>query len=322
MTASNAARNWSRAALLSLAVVCAALATGVAAPAPAGAQTVAANPALAWLEIDVWPEFDRPSAALVILRAEIAPDVALPAPVSLRVPAASGGPTAVATAASAEARLLTLPYERTNVQVDFMTISFQATNRFFHIEFYDPLATDTPERQYSYMWSGDLAAAETTVQLQEPALSTSVSVSPDLGAPLERADALLYREADLGPLELGKSLVVDVQYTKADARTSAEILGLDQQTPTSSSTGDSAGISSELLILIGAGAVVILVVAAAIVMQRRAVAAAAASSPASRVQRRRAEAESQPPECRKCGAALAPGDRFCASCGSPVKSGH
>jgi hypothetical protein len=258
----------------------------------------------------------------VILRAEIAADVALPAPVSLRIPAASGGPTAVATAVSANSQLLTLPYERSNVQVDFMKISFQAIDRFFHVEFYDPVGTDRPERQYRYMWTGDLPADQVTVQLQEPAGASAVSVIPDLGAPAERADALLYREADLGALEAGKPLAVDVQYTKTSLRTSAEILGLEQNAAPSDSTDESNGTSTMLLILGGVGAAAILVAAISLIMWRRLAAAAAAPAPASRVQRRRAKAASKGPFCGKCGAMLVAGDRFCASCGHTVKSGR
>lgn len=322
MIGANNARVWSRAALFLLAVALAALTAVVAAHSPASAQTPETPLTLARLEIDIWPEFDQPSSALVILRAEIAADVALPAPVSLRIPAASGGPTAVATAVSANSRLLTLPYERSDVQVDFMTISFEATDRFFHVEFYDPVGTDSPERQYRYMWTGDLPAAQVTVQLQEPAGSSAVSVTPDLGAPAEGADAMFYREADLGALEAGKSLVVDVQYTKTSLRTSADILGLEQDAPPSASTGGSNGTSTILLILGGVGTVAILVAAAALIVQRRLAAAAAASAPVSRVQRRRAKAESHGPSCMKCGSLLAAGDRFCASCGHAVKSGH
>jgi hypothetical protein len=226
----------------------------------------------------------------------------------------------VATAPTAEARLLTLPYERSDVQVDFMTISFVATDRFFHVEFYDPVATTAPARQYSYLWTGDFAVAQTTVQLQEPALSSGVTISPELGTPVERADALFYREGDVGPLEAGQSLTVDLQYTKPDARTSAEILGLDLGTPPGSTSNGSDGVSSELLILVGAGAVVVLVIAAAFVMQRRTAAAAAASLPASRAQRKRVEAAGKGPFCRKCGSALVAGDRFCGSCGNAVTS--
>src|SRR3972149_4401182 len=70
------------------------------------------NPRLASLQIEIWPEFDRPAAALVILKGEIAANVPLPAAVSLRIAAASGGPTAVAYAARLNSNLLNLKYDR------------------------------------------------------------------------------------------------------------------------------------------------------------------------------------------------------------------
>ena len=66
-----------------------ALALAQAGGAPKG------NPRLASLNIEIWPEYDRP-AALVILRGALAEGVKLPAAVTLRLPAASGGPGAVA----------------------------------------------------------------------------------------------------------------------------------------------------------------------------------------------------------------------------------
>src|SRR3970282_1485981 len=148
--------------------------------APAAGVNAQANPTLARLEIDIWPEFDRP-AALVILHGEIAPEVTLPAPVSLRIPTSSGGPAAVANAVSADAPLLTIPYERSEVQVDFLTLTFETDTRFFQLEFYDRLKTDGASRSYTYIWTGDLAAGQVTVQVQEPAGATELSIRPDLG---------------------------------------------------------------------------------------------------------------------------------------------
>src|SRR3990172_6464545 len=159
-----------------------------------------ANPGLAKLEIDIWPEFDR-AATLVILRGEIAPDVTLPASVSLRIPTSSGGPTALANAASADAPLLTIPYERSEVQVDFLTLTFKTETRFFQLEFYDRLKTDSASRSYTYVWTGDLAVGQLSVQLQEPAGATGLSVRPDLGPDVAGPNGLVYHEADLGALE-------------------------------------------------------------------------------------------------------------------------
>lgn len=315
--------NWANTTTRRFALVaaCAALAAaGMAAGSPARAQTPIINPSLARLEIDIWPEFDKASAVLVILRGEIAADMTLPAQVSVRIPTSSGGPIAVAEAATATDQLLELPRQTTDVQVDFMTISFSATNRFIHVEFYDPLKTESPARAYKYLWPGDFSAAQVTVQVQEPAGASEVSVSPALGAPVQQADGLLYRQGDLGPLELGKGLAVDVGYQRTETRTSTDILGLGQGA--ASASGKSDWTTTRLLALAGMGAASAVLVTTALVLWRQQVARAKAG-PASRVQRRRqGAAGGSGAACGKCSSELGPGARFCPSCGHPVKAKH
>lgn len=305
-----------------LVAACAALAAaGMAAGSPARAQTPTPNPPLARLEIDIWPEYDRASAVLVILRGEIAADAALPAEVSVRIPTSSGGPIAVAEAPTATDQLLELPYQRADVQVDFMTINFSATNRFIHVEFYDPLKTESPARAYKYLWPGDFSAAQVTLQVQEPAGASEVSVSPDLGAPVQQSDGLLYRQGDLGALELGKGLAVDVGYQRTETRTSADILGVDQGAA-ASSPGESKWTTTRLLVLGGMGVAAALLVATSLVLWRRQLARARAA-PASRVQRRRqGMAGGSGAACSKCSSELQAGARFCPSCGHPAKAKH
>src|SRR3972149_4110213 len=113
------------------------------------------NPRLAGLQIEIWPEFDRPAAALVILKGEIAANVPLPAAVSLRIAASSGGPSAVASSAGLNGNLANLKYDRKDAG-EFITLKFEAPERVFHIEFYDPLVTSAPGRSYAYAWTGDL----------------------------------------------------------------------------------------------------------------------------------------------------------------------
>ena len=92
---------------------------------------------MASLQLEVWPEYDRP-AALVIIRGELATDVALPAVISLRIAAASGGPTAVAYSTTAGGNLLNLQFNKADAG-NFITLKFTVPERFFHVEFYDPL---------------------------------------------------------------------------------------------------------------------------------------------------------------------------------------
>ena len=85
-------------------------ATGIAAT-PDMFSRLPGSERLANLEIEIWPEYDR-QAALVFLKGEIAPK-GNPS-ISLRIPASSGGPVAVAHSATVGGNLLNLPYERSD----------------------------------------------------------------------------------------------------------------------------------------------------------------------------------------------------------------
>ena len=286
-----------------------------------GANTQA-NLSLAKLEIDIWPEFDRPAVALVIIRGEIAPDVTLPASVSLRIPTSSGGPAAVASAASADAQLLTIPYERSEVQVDFLTLTFKTDTRFIHLEYYDRLKTDGASRSYAYVWTGDLAVGQVTVQVQEPAGAAGLSVRPDLGPDIADPNGLVYREADLGALKQGKALTVNVAYQKSDSRTSAEILGLTTGTPASDGKGSDNGLPSWLLIAAVLASVAVGVGALTIWLRRRRP-VQGDSAPLTRAKRRHQDGGrgGAADSCQECGSRLRSRDRFCPECGTAAGKG-
>lgn len=276
--------------------------------APAAAQPdrnpPQGKPRFASLEVEIWPEFDRPKAVLVILKGELAADFALPAVVSLRIPASSD-PTAVAFANAPRAELFNLEHERTYASA-FTTLRFNASHRFVQIEFYDPLLTDASERRFTYVWPGDLAVDRLTVRVQEPAVSSNLQVKPDFGAPVTGPDGLLYRTAELGALEAGKRLPIEVRYTKTDPRTSADILGLkaaDSKPP--ATTGSWVGLPGWLLIVAVSSALLIGAGAVSLWWRRRAKASAARRSDAG--------------FCHQCGSQLAADDRFCSKCGAPVR---
>src|SRR3990172_1671747 len=119
-------RNWLASATERLALALSTLALAFM-PAPAAAAPPAGGAAandvrLESMQVEIWPEYDRP-AALVIMRGELAASVGLPAAVSLRIPASSGGPAAVAYATAKKGGLLNLKYERSDA-ADFITLRF------------------------------------------------------------------------------------------------------------------------------------------------------------------------------------------------------
>jgi hypothetical protein len=286
-------------------------------PAYAAGPSVAGAPLrsqpLESMQIEVWPEFDRP-AALVILRGALAADTKLPAEVTLRIAASTGGPSAMAYSAAPGGNLLNLEHERIDAK-DFITLRFKVPERYFHVEFYDPLATGTPERSYTYVWPGDLGVSRLSVVVQEPAAASNFSVQPNLGATATGPDGLIYHSAELGALEAGKPLQIKVSYKKTDARTSAEILQPKTPEPTpaaaaaASAPAPASGSSDEVTrgVLVFILAVSLLVGIGTAVLWWR----GRASATATRV--------SGAGACTQCGAPREAGDRFCSKCGARLR---
>ena len=257
------------------------------------------------MQIEIWPEYDRP-AALVILKGELASGAGLPATVSLRIPASSGGPTAVAYATQNTGPLLNLRHDRSEA-AGFITLRFTVPERFFHVEFYDRFATGTGERSYKYLWPGDLPVSSLAVVVQEPAGASDFSVQPALGESATGSDGLRYRSAQLGPVKQGAPLSIEIRYTKTDPRTSAEILKLNAPAPVSQAI-PATGQRDSLRLVLALGAAVLLVAGSGVVYffwwRRRA--------------RPRVSSTGGGVFCSKCGNQVAAGDRFCSKCGSAL----
>ena len=271
---------------------------------PSGRNAPGGNPRLAGLQIEIWPEYDRP-AALVILRGEIPAEIPLPAAISLRIAAATGGPSAVASSAEEGGNLLTMKYRREDAK-DFITLKFDTPHRFFHVEFYEPIETRTPERSFTYRWQGDLATDRLSVVLQEPAAASDFSVVPNLENSASGQGGLRYRSADMGAFEAKEELPVKVRYTKTDSRTSAEMLksksGPSASAP--SALAASSDANRELYLgLFGAAGAVALGAAAVVLWWRKRKESPRAQSGRARF-------------CSKCGTPSGPEDRFCSNCGT------
>jgi zinc ribbon protein len=282
--------------------------TLMAVPALAAATSgnaAGTNPRLASLQIEIWPEYDRP-AALVILRGELAPDVTLPAAVSLRIAASSGGPGAVAYSTAEKSDLLNLKYERADAG-KFITLRFIVPERFFHVEFYDPISTATPDRQYTYVWPGDLTVDRMTVILQEPAASTNLTMQPSSDATASGADGLHYRSADVGAVKGGKEMPVQIRYTKTDPRTSVEIVKPKAADSTPLEAARSSDAPASWVVGLGSAVALALVAVGAVLWWSRREKSSGSQSGTDDV-------------CPKCGSALRPKDRFCSHCGAPLKN--
>jgi hypothetical protein len=274
---------------------------------PPGGGAPPRNPRLESMQIEVWPEFDRP-AALVILRGALAADTTLPASVTLRIAASTGGPSAMAYSAAPGGNLLNLEHERTDAK-DYITLRFKVPERYFHVEFYDPLATGAAERSYTYVWPGDLAVGRLSLVVQEPAAASDFAVQPKLDATATGQDGLRYHSAELGPREAGKSLPIKVSYKKSDAHTSAEILRPKAPDPApgpgpTAAAGSGDEVTKGVLVFILAVSLLIGIGMAILWWRSR--------------PRTRGARSGGSGACSKCGAPRAPEDRFCSKCGAKL----
>lgn len=264
----------------------------------------AAAPRLQRLQIDIWPEYDRP-AVLVILKGEIAGNGDAATPLSLRIPASSGGPSALAYSAQESGPLLNLSHERFPPDAGFITLRFTVPARFFHVEFYDPLDTRGAERSYRYLWPGDLPVENLRVTLQEPAASSGLTVRPALAQLTVGSDNLRYRSTELGSVPLGKTLPIEIAYAKPDRRNTVEILKAGPS-PGVTGVGTSREEQASFRWFLASSAIALLLAGSALVyyVRRRPRAKPAAGTPQG--------------YCAKCGHRPSAGDRFCANCGASL----
>lgn len=282
------------------------------APALALAQPKG-NPRLASLAIEIWPEYDRASAALVILKGELAADVKLPAKVALRLPKAAGGPSAVAFFRAPGSGALNLAHD-VEETAEATVVRFEAPERVFLVEFYEPFSTALPARSYTYTWPGDLAAERVTVVVQEPATSSGLEVEPKLERSATGNDGLRYVSADLGAQAAGKALPIALRYSKPDMRTSVDIVKPkgDATAPaaaTPSAPSPASGAASGNVPIPGSVIALLAIAAAAI---------GAALLFFWWKMRATPPAKLAHGACTQCGAPRRPGDRFCGKCGAKL----
>lgn len=184
------------------------LALGLAIVAPAPAAALQTDLEFESFEVALWPEYDRP-AALVIYKARLDPEVALPAEVELPIPADVGEPHAVATR-DPDGGLIDAPYQR-RVEGSWAAIQIEADRREIWLEYYDDLAFEGGVRRYSFNWPGGAAIASMKYEVLQPLLADELRVSP-AGEVVEEADGRTYIRGDLGPQRITSSQKIELEY--------------------------------------------------------------------------------------------------------------
>jgi hypothetical protein len=104
-------------------------------------------------------------------------------------------------------------------------ITFTAGAPEVQLEYYDPaLRVEGAARSFTYIWPGDYGVHDLTVEVQEPAQASTLSITPPLGSGKLGSDGLTYFEADLGPVAPAEARTIELRYEKAGTGLSFEQL--------------------------------------------------------------------------------------------------
>jgi len=279
---------------------------------------------LAYLQIDLWPEYDRPEM-LVILRASLAADVSLPVDVTFRIPAAAGEPNAVAVR-QPDGALLNAMYERQE-ETQWAYVTVTATAPDIQFEYYDPQIEITgTDRHFEYIWLGEYDVESMLVQVQQPLGSSQMSIEPDLGEFQAGSDGLQYYIMEIGAPSAGDEFSVKVQYQKSSDALSIESFQVQPSAPITEGSQRSSDTNLLSLLPWFLGGLGVLLVVGGFFWYWRS--GQDVSEPKRTSRGRRAPTEHQEDfnegsgdeiYCHQCGKRAASGDRFCRTCGMRLR---
>jgi hypothetical protein len=278
---------------------------------------------LSALQIGIWPEFDKPSA-LVIYQMTLSASTNYPAAVSIRIPITAGEPNAVA---SRQVDRSLIDIDRTRQVVGkWAIITFTTTTPEVQFEYYDPgLMKDGDARHYTYAWPGDYAVSRLSIQVQQPARSTDLRISPSLGSGATGSDGLTYFTQDLGAVSAGQTFQITIDYQKSNDILSAETLQVGSSAPIPQGTSGELNLTAWLPWVLGILGAVLIIGGVFWFWQ------SGRQRPAPRKKSIRSQAASYEPDlntgpaeaavyCSQCGKRAMPGDQYCRFCGSTIRN--
>jgi hypothetical protein len=182
---------------------------------PATAAGAASQVTIARLQVDIWPEFDRPNV-LVIYHLTLSPDTSLPATMTLHIPGQTGGPFNLAMK-DADGLLYNLDYKTPVMENGLLAITFTTPTPEIQLEYYDPdLKRQGTTRSFEYRWSGDYTVQSFTAVVQQPTTATNMQLQPNMGTASKAADGFNYFTKPVGAVDASSSVFIRLTYDKAD----------------------------------------------------------------------------------------------------------
>lgn len=278
-------------------------------------------PQLATWDVQVWPEYDRPSV-LVIASGVL--DENQTFPFQVRAPLPPDATVHAVAYPGPAGNLLTLPW-RIERDAAGQSVVFAVDQPRFVIEYYADILTQPPSRRFELPLVAPYAVQQASLALRQPSRASDLQVTPAMndGGPDSLGNPTY--TLDLGPLEAGQSVPMQVSYSKADDDPSVDSTPVAAASAPAPVVADSEQVwlpwVAGLLAAVLAGALAIY-----LVRRRR---YEKASRQARRrdarkkaVQPIRQPAGSPPPTdspntfCVQCGHKFEGADKFCRNCGA------
>ena len=284
---------------------------------PASAQE---DQTLATVEVDLWPEFDKPSM-LVIHSITLPPDTSFPLEMEFLIPTEAGVPNAVA-GMQPDGILIDLNYEQIPGE-QYSRILFTAPTPIIQIEYYDPnLTREGALRSYEYRWPGGYPVERFIIEVQQPAGAENMRISPSLGSGSEYSDGLTYYSSNLGSLQLGQSFAISLEYEKDSDDLTAPSMPVEASGPIGESPAGELELRRLLPLILG-GLGLLLIVGGGFWYWQ----SGRERPQAQPVPRRRKKSTPMEGEttqgghvyCHQCGKRASNGDRFCRACGTQLR---
>lgn len=278
-------------------------------PFPANAQ---GEVALDTLTVQLWPEFDQP-AMLVIYDFTLAENTTLPVEVNLRIPTDAN---LIAVAYAPTGDLLNVPYQEPREEGGWQVVTLTVdTATAYHIEYYAPLERSDSQREYNFLWPGDYSVGMFSISVRPPIDTTEITTDPQMRDVTPEGDTQTTLEWGTSDLEAGEQLPIRVTYTKTSDRLGVSDQPLETGVVDENTQGR-ISLNNYLPYILGGLGFLLILVAGLYFWQT----SKDKSAPRKRHRSQNEEANGEDIYCHQCGKRAQPGDRFCRTCGTRLRT--
>jgi hypothetical protein len=300
------------------------------------AKSQTTDPVLENLTVELWPEYDHPDV-LIIYRAELSADTALPAQVTFRLPGHVETMSAVAFEQNGSLFSVANDAIELSSVAGGRQLTFPVTTRRFQLEYYDPevLTRQDQDRRLKFNFTSPYDVDRVTFQVQEPIQSEAFVMTPPPGDSFTDPNGLKYNSFEMAGMISGDSVELSAGYTRTIDESSVRLLGVASE-PNISPEDNEIESQNSLpgYLVLGTGVVVLVATIGAFWWSRKSNATEPRRRrPGSRAARRKKRPAPKPGKakaaaadspasqpsagyCYHCGTALRPEASYCHSCGA------